>query len=92
LSRKLGTLACVVRDLAPAPRRIVGRNMNPPLPSQAAPFPLIFTPRALAVRFFNQVTTSVTLVIQAHQGRVEVITNSSGGSRFSLYLPLSPAV
>jgi signal transduction histidine kinase len=34
----------------------------------------------------------VKAVIQAHQGRVEVSTNSSGGSRFSLYLPLSPAV
>ncbi len=34
----------------------------------------------------------VKAVIQAHHGRVEVSTNSSGGSRFSLYLPLSPAV
>ncbi|MGH7870583.1 MAG: sensor histidine kinase [Candidatus Binatia bacterium] len=34
----------------------------------------------------------VKAVIEAHRGRVEVSTNSSGGSRFSLYLPLSPAV
>jgi signal transduction histidine kinase len=34
----------------------------------------------------------VKAVIQAHRGRVEVSTRSNGGSRFSLYLPLSPAV
>ena len=34
----------------------------------------------------------VKAVIQAHRGRVEVSTHSNGGSRFSLYLPLSPAV
>jgi signal transduction histidine kinase len=33
----------------------------------------------------------VKAVVQAHQGRVEVSSNSSGGSQFSLYLPLPPA-
>ncbi len=33
----------------------------------------------------------VKAVIQAHRGRVEVLTSSTGGSRFSLHLPLSPA-
>ncbi len=33
----------------------------------------------------------VKAVVQAHQGRVEAFPNPSGGSLFSLYLPLTPA-
>ena len=32
----------------------------------------------------------VKAVVQAHHGKIEAATNASGGSRFSLYLPLSP--
>ena len=34
----------------------------------------------------------VRAVVQAHHGRVEAAANASGGSLFSLYLPLSPSV
>ena len=34
----------------------------------------------------------VKAVVQAHRGRVEVSLNPSGGSCFTVYLPLNPAV
>ncbi len=34
----------------------------------------------------------VRAVVQAHHGQVEAAANASGGSLFSLYLPLSPSV
>jgi signal transduction histidine kinase len=33
----------------------------------------------------------VKAVVQAHHGKIEAATNASGGSLFSLYLPLSPS-